>query len=181
VPVTKLFDVSRLLIDERLTQKLKEPLGELVAGTVPECNEVLKRVLENERPRMLVLVGDTISRNALAAGIRADVVIIDNKEMREESSVEFTHGKARVFRTASQAGTIDLLAWQAIAEAVQQGDSAVIVEGEEDLLTLVAILVAPLNSLVAYGQPGVGIVLVRVTENKKRDIESLIEKMRRVD
>ena len=69
-------------------------------------------------------------------------MIIDNKEMRGEA-VEFNHGKSRVFRTINEPATINLLAWQAVAEAIEQGDSVVLVEGEEDSLTLVAILVAP--------------------------------------
>jgi uncharacterized protein (UPF0218 family) len=175
-----LFDVPKLVLDERQKQKLREPLGQLVPGTIPECNQTLKKVQEDEKPRMLILVGDTISRNATEAGIRADVVIIDYKEMRGDTT-EFSHGKTRVFRTKNQAGTIDLLAWQAIAEAVQKGDSAVLVDGEEDLLTLVAILVAPEGSLVAYGQPERGIVLVRIDARKKDEIEKLVDEMKRVD
>jgi uncharacterized protein (UPF0218 family) len=175
-----LFDVPKLLLTEPQRQRLKEPLGQLVAGTVSECNQALKRVQNAEKPRRLILVGDTISRNAVQSGIRSDVIIIDRKEMREES-VQFSPGKARVFRTINEAATIDLLAWQAVAEAVEKGDSVVLVEGEEDLLTLVAIMVAPVGSIVAYGQPGTGIILVRVTLDKKEEIQTLIDQMEKSD
>lgn len=95
--------------------------------------------------------------------------------------MEFVHDKPRVFRTHNEAGMINLLAWNAIAEAIEKGDSAVLVDGEEDLLTLVAVIAAPQGSLVVYGQPGEGIVLVRVTEGKKGEIEALIDGMRRAD
>ncbi len=54
-------------------------------------------------------------------------------------------------------------------------------DGEEDLLTLVAILVAPAGSIVAYGQPEIGIVLVRISEDKKDEIQALIDRMKKLD
>jgi uncharacterized protein (UPF0218 family) len=175
-----LFNVPKLLLTEGQRQRLKEPLGQLIAGSPIECNQALKRVQDGEKPRMLILVGDTISRKALHSGIRADVIIIDNKEMRARA-VDFAHGKTRVFRTVNAQGTIDLLAWEAVAEAVRKGNGAVLVEGEEDLLTLVAIIVAPVGSIVAYGQPGEGIVIVRVTVKKKNEIQALVDEMGRAD
>jgi len=175
-----LFDVPKLLITEPQRLLLKEPLGQLVRGTFSECNETLRKLQETEKPRRLVLVGDTISRNAIQSGIKADVIIIDHKEMREDA-VEFSHGKARVFRTINEPATISLLAWQAIAEAIEKGDSVVRVDGEEDLLALVAIIVAPIGSIVAYGQPGIGIVVVRVSPDKKSKIQAQIDLMKKVD
>ncbi len=52
-----------------------------------------------------------------------------------------------------------------------------VVDGEEDLLTLVAVLCAPENSLVVYGQPHEGIVVVKVTEKTKRKIRRIVEAM----
>jgi uncharacterized protein (UPF0218 family) len=172
--------VSKLKLKENQRELLKEPLGQLIAGTLAECNQALKAVHDTERPRRLILVGDTISRNAIQSGIKPDVIIIDQKEMRQES-VEFDYGKVRVFRTLNEPATINFLAWQAVSEAVDKGDSAVVVDGEEDLLTLVAILAAPVGSVVAYGQPSVGIVLVRVTQNKKDEIQALIDQMEKTD
>jgi len=51
------------------------------------------------------------------------------------------------------------------------------IKGEEDLLTLPAVLFAPLDSVVCYGQPGKGMVLVKVTEEKKRGALKIAEKM----
>jgi hypothetical protein len=53
----------------------------------------------------------------------------------------------------------------------------VVVDGEEDLLTLVAVLHAPEKSLVVYGQPQEGIVVVRVTKQKKEMIRRIVEAM----
>ncbi|HMK82220.1 MAG TPA: DUF359 domain-containing protein, partial [Candidatus Bathyarchaeia archaeon] len=52
-----------------------------------------------------------------------------------------------------------------------------IVDGEEDLLVLVVIAVAPVGSLVVYGQPNEGIVLVNVTLAKKKEVVDLLGRM----
>jgi hypothetical protein len=52
-----------------------------------------------------------------------------------------------------------------------------VVLGEEDLLTLPAIVEAPIISFVIYGQPEEGIVLVEVDEKKKKEIHALIDAM----
>ena len=49
------------------------------------------------------------------------------------------------------------------------------VEGEEDLATLPAVLLSPTGSMVAYGQPGEGVVLVEVDESKKKEFEEYVE------
>jgi hypothetical protein len=54
----------------------------------------------------------------------------------------------------------------------------IVVEGEEDLLTLIAIMNAPQESLVVYGQPHEGIVVVKVTEDKKTEISELLKAMK---
>ena len=172
--------MSKLVLTDDQRQLLKKPLGQLVLGTPSECNLALKRVMDLEKPSPLILVGDTVSRNAIQSGIKPDVLVIDHREKRNRA-VEFAHGKPRVFKTRNKAGMIDLLAWNAIAEAIEKGDSAVLVDGEEDLLTLVAVVVAPQGSLVVYGQPEEGIVLVRVTEKKKGEIETIINGMQRAD
>ena len=175
-----MFVVSKLLLTESQRERLKEPLGQLIAGTSSECNQKLKDMQAAEKPSLLILVGDTISRNAIQSGIKPSVIIIDNKEMRGDAA-EFSHGKSRAFRTVNEPSTINFLAWQAVAEAIESGDSVVLVDGEEDLLTLVAILVAPSGSVVAYGQPEIGIVLVRISEAKKDEIQALVDQMIKVE
>ena len=53
----------------------------------------------------------------------------------------------------------------------------IVVEGEEDLATLPAILYAPLGSVVVYGQPNEGSVLVDVTPERKLHIEEFMKRM----
>ena len=54
--------------------------------------------------------------------------------------------------------------------------SWIVVKGEEDLLALPAILFAPLQSVVLYGQMDLGIVAVEVTEENKKEVEVILRK-----
>jgi uncharacterized protein (UPF0218 family) len=173
-----LFYVPRFILTEAHRETLKRPLGELVTGTPSECNGALKNVIISENPKLVVLVGDTVSRNSVQSNIRADVIIIDNKEKRGKAA-QFEHTGRHVFRTTNPAGTIDVDAWRAVDEAVRKGKSLVLVDGEEDLLTLVAIVAVPLGSLVVYGQPDQGIVIVRVRQEKKTEIQLVLDGMKR--
>jgi uncharacterized protein (UPF0218 family) len=53
----------------------------------------------------------------------------------------------------------------------------ILVDGEEDLLTLIAVLYAKENSLVIYGQPRKGIVVVKVTAAKRAEAKRILEAM----
>lgn len=175
-----MFIVPKLLLTDSQRLSLKEPLGDLVTGNESECNRAIKTLQDTEKPSRLILVGDTVSRNAVLYGIRPDVMIIDHLEKRIEVA-EFAYERPRIFRTRNDAGTIDLLAWSVVAEAVDKGESIVIVDGEEDLLTLAAVAVAPLGSAVVYGQPGEGVVIVRVSAQKKNEIMSIVDSMQKAD
>jgi hypothetical protein len=151
-------------------------LGELISGTFSECNNALRIRIEETTPPKVILVGDTVSRNAVLSGIRADVIIVDNKEMRHETR-PFRYGSRILFKITNAQGTINSISWSVVNQAIEMGNAAVIVEGEEDLLTLVAISESPIESLVVYGQPGEGIVMVRVSEGKKQEVLRLMRLM----
>ena len=164
------------ILNEAQREKLKAPLGELVAGDLARCISVLKSVLEVEKPVRLILVGDTISRTALQSGIRPSVIIIDGKEKRKPATNFLVHA-AGILRTRNKPGSIEPAAWKMVERAIEKGNSAVLVDGEEDLLTLPAIIAAPSGSLVVYGQPNEGIVLVRVTPEKQKEVHARLGSM----
>jgi len=58
------------------------------------------------------------------------------------------------------------------------GEFALKISGEEDLLGLPIIELAPVGSLVFYGQPNKGIVAVHVDPETKGIARSLLEKSR---
>ena len=70
-------------------------------------------------------------------------------------------------------------AWLAIEKAMEHSlRTKIVVEGEEDLLTLVAILTVPEDSLVLYGQPRKGVVVVKATAEMKQKVQEIVEEMK---
>jgi len=166
-----------LRITNSVRQQLKNPVGILVKGESVNCNDTLRKAVEKVKPSPTILVGDTITRNAEASGIVADVIIIDNLEKRHESTSRIYSGERNIFHLKNAPGTIDANAWDIIRSAIQKRNSLVIVEGEEDLLAIVAVALAPLGSLVAYGQPDRGIVIVVVSDVEKSLVEQIIREL----
>lgn len=147
-----------------------------MTGSEEENFARLMKKVSREKPPRVICVGDTVCRNAVRAGRTSWIKIIDGKEMREETGFAFRGN--RVFIVENEAGTIGPMAWGAVAEAIKHEGSLLIVRGEEDLLALPAILEAPDNSIVVYGQPPhLGMVVVKVDENKKSLIKTVVDAM----
>jgi uncharacterized protein (UPF0218 family) len=160
-----------------LRLRLKEPLGELIRGPFNKTLKALKSKVIKEKPTMIITVGDIVSGNLNKKKITSGLSIIDNKVMRKEIE-PITLNTNRTLHAQNPPGTITKEALMAIQEALRANYPVkIVVEGEEDLLTLAAILYAPENSFVVYGQPLEGIVVVRVTEQKKREIQKILEMM----
>ena len=174
-----MFKRKTLFLPESLRQQLKQPVGQLVTGSISDCNRVIETAIQTEAPPKVVLVGDTVSRHAIEAGIHPDLIIVDNKEMRQLSIPVFL-GPRKTFKLVNSQGTIAPESWDVISRALEIGDSAVVVEGEEDLLVIVAVSIAPIRSFVVYGQPNVGIVLLRVTAETKREIAQVLAQMKEI-
>jgi len=168
------------ILPRELRKKLKEPLGTLIAGNLNETAARLKELIEKENPTKLVSVGDAVTKSMIEHGILPNVFIVDNKVMRK-SVTPLKATSDQTFFVENPAGTISEKAWSTLEMAMSKpGRTRIVVEGEEDLLTLVAILSSPPGSLVVYGQPHEGIVAVKVTEAKKKEVEEIVEAFHRV-
>lgn len=156
-----------LKLTPTLNKILKKPLGALVSGEADEVvAEVLEKV-ENLAPPCLISVGDVSTQQLLESSIKPDVAIVDGKTLREERlRHKYNHYKTR-FQLRNPPGVIVDRCWTTLVKAICNPPSLVEVDGEEDLLTLPALILAPTNSVVVYGQPGVGMVVV-VADNPKK-------------
>jgi len=170
--------ITILILPEDLRKKLKKPLGTLIVGNFDETMRRFKEILAKERPTKLVSVGDAVSESLMKNGIFPDVFIIDNKVMRKSiTPIEFN--AERTVHAKNPAGTISEEAWEKIRYALNSEiRTKIIIDGEEDLLALPAVLFTPENSFVVYGQPHEGIVIIKVTREKRMEIKSIIDKMR---
>ncbi|MBS7608012.1 MAG: DUF359 domain-containing protein [Candidatus Bathyarchaeia archaeon] len=161
----------------RLRRKLKKPLGELIRGSYEETMGKLKLLVEREKPPCIVSVGDVVSRNLVKENFRPKLLIVDNRVMRsnvEPAKLDADEEK----HVKNPPGTITFEALNAIQEAFKTTHTVkIVVDGEEDLLALPAIQHAPENALVIYGQPHEGLVVVRVTLQKKAEVAEILEEM----
>jgi uncharacterized protein (UPF0218 family) len=160
-----------------MREELKEPLGILLVGDPQDIVKSLNKRFQRIKPSMLASVGDVSSKNLLDNCMKPDIVVIDNKVMR--IPVKTTAFEGRINITARNSpGTINEDAWRSLEKAVMlKSRVTVIVEGEEDLLVLPLILLMPLGSVITYGQPGRGMVMLEVTEERKRWACGFIERM----
>lgn len=148
--------------------ELKVPLGRLLTGKPSDTVTLLGEVLQELKPPMFAVVGDFSTKNILEAEYEPDLVVIDHRVMRLEIE-PLDLGGRMVLRAKNLQGTVDEESWAALEEAITlKSRAAVIVEGEEDLLVLPLISLMPLGSLIVYGQPREGMVVVEVTEERKR-------------
>lgn len=141
--------------------------------------EELRQQIEERRPKRVICVGDAVSRLFSANKLQNDVRIFDNVEMRQKLKPENLNASRRIFFTKNRPGTIDMSSWQAVSEALEAGNAAIVVDGEEDLLALAAMALAPMNSIIVYGQPKVGVVLVVVDKKLKGEVDSILNSMQK--
>jgi uncharacterized protein (UPF0218 family) len=164
-------------VTPELRAKLKEPFGALIQGLFSETMDKLEIIIKNEKPSKIISVGDTVSRNLHEHGVNPQLSITDNKRMRRRIPPRIFPAKS-VVHVKNPQGTITEEAIVAVQKALESdGTVHIVVDGEEDLLTLVAVLYAPEESLVVYGQPYKGIVIVKVTPEKKAEAMGLLKAM----
>lgn len=160
-----------------LRGKLKKPLGELFSGSYEETINELRELIEKEKPPCVVSVGDVVSKNLIEKQIQPKLFVIDNKVMRfaiEPAKLEAEEEK----HVKNPPGTITSEAINAIRDAFKTTNTVkIVVDGEEDLLALIAIQYAPENSIIVYGQPHEGLVAVKATQQKKAEVSEILKAM----
>ena len=149
----------------------------MIEGPLEKTMKRLKELIEKEKPSTVISVGDVVSRSMIKYGVSLNVLIVDNKVMRKTIQ-PITVDADQTLYAKNPPGAITDEAWTVIRSAIEQkGQTRVIVDGEEDLLSLVAVLSAPENALVVYGQPHVGIVVVKVTEETREQMRRIVDAM----
>ena len=162
----------QLLMPESLRPRLQKPLGKIYQTT---RQIIVGANLDSpKKPVMIIAVGDIIVDSLLKSGIDPDVKIIDfrtrRKAIKRDTLIKDSLYKDCLY--LNNPGTINLKTAAIIKEKIKlalykKDKSWVVIDGEEDLLALPAILFAPLNSLVLYGHWQLGIIVVEVTEESK--------------
>lgn len=172
--------VAKYNITPELRRKLKEPMGTLIRGSFIETMKRFKDIVEKEKPSSIISVGDTVSKNLAKNHMLPQLSIVDNRVMRRSIQPIPLAAKKTIY-VKNPPGTITEEALKAIQEALKSNSRVkIVVDGEEDLLTLIAVLYAPENSFVVYGQPYEGVVVVKATRNKKAEVAEILKAMENV-
>lgn len=161
-------------LPEEMRAELAKPLGRLFKPTEIAGQSFLGTV---RQAVLVVTVGDRVTETFGKAGRIPDVQIVDSMENRKPRlppDVSFVAN----YVAENPPATITESAMKAIKSAFEGPKPArVLVVGEEDLLAIPAILLAPDSSFVFYGQPGQGIVLVKADAAAKERSGALLRRM----
>ena len=162
------------LQDPKIREVVASPLGDLITE-----EEALR--LARSCSGLVITVGDVVSKLFLSNRVRPHIVVFDERTHRRSSGrfpSSLLHGYRRS-KAENPPGTVSLQAYEELKRLIRfSGESALRILGEEDLLGLPAIELAPVGSLVFYGQPDMGIVAVKVDRESKNVVKSILARSR---
>jgi GTP-dependent dephospho-CoA kinase len=160
-------------LPDELRTKLAKPMGRLFTKAEIDGGEFGAAV---RATKFIVSVGDRVTETLAEMSRPPDVQIVDSKENRKSRRPPKAD-HSELIRVKNPAGYITIEAINGIKRAFfGKLPSRVLVDGEEDLLAIPAIVLAPISSGIFYGQPGEGIVMVLASrEAKARNRELLAE------
>lgn len=178
-----LYDIPShdILISEELRALLKKPLGILSDSF-------------NQHPKslMIVSVGDISTKKLLNMGIIPSIGIVDFYVQRKKTFLSLEDigyskdvlkkERVTIHAVSNPAGSVTRQSFEIIkqcfSDAVSGGKSVIVVDGEDDLLTLASLYLSPLSATIFYGQPNEGLVEIFVTEERKEYARKLVKKSR---
>jgi len=163
-------DEQLLVLPDALRHELKEPMGPIETDT----DRLLEAV---DGP--LIAVGDVVTYHLLQADRRPDVALVDGRTKRSEVDEEIreavTEGASIEVRNPPAELGVPVV--RALRRALSTDDpTTILVDGEEDLVALPAIVAAPEGASVVYGQPDEGMVHVKVTDDHRAEMRELLER-----
>jgi hypothetical protein len=152
----------------------------LFKGDGLECAIAMKKELASAKK--VAAVGDMTTFYLLAASIVPDLAVVDNKTKRmpvpDHIVQNLDHDSYKTIEVKNPAATLTKELIDQIRDSLNSDQRVkIVVDGEEDLATLPAILYAPSGSVVVYGQPDEGSVLVDVTPEMKTRIDKFMKQM----
>ncbi len=161
-----------LKLPNELRDALKQKLGEVVSGPLPE------RYLDHHP---MIAVGDYVLDVLHEQGVIPDVGIFDGKTRRGPFKGDRPDVGIQV-EVHNPPEYITVEAWEAIEDAVLSHEPVLInVHGEEDLLALASIALAPIGGIVIYGIPLEGMVVNIIDDKIKEKTWQVINSMEKVN
>ncbi|PSQ08796.1 DUF359 domain-containing protein [Halobacteriales archaeon QS_5_70_15] len=165
-----------LSLPRSLRGELKDPLGPVytdAAGLLADAGDPV------------VTVGDVVTYHLLRADRRPDVALVDRKTKREtvdDAIWAAIDGFDRRIGVSNPPATLSASLLTELRSAFDrtgagEGTTVLVVDGEEDLAALPAVLAAPEGASVVYGQPDEGMVRAGTSPDERAVVRDLLERM----
>ena len=161
-------------LPENLRDKLKKPLGILIKDSDVTKERILKNISSES---FVISVGDATTEKLIKYGIIPSLQIVDGLEKRTRR--DLPPGSVQTsLNCTNPPAEITIESVKTIKKAFQSTKPVrITVTGEEDLLVLPAVLYAPENSIVLYGQPNEGLVIVTINAEIRNKSQSIMDSM----
>jgi uncharacterized protein (UPF0218 family) len=157
-----------------LRSRLARPLGRLFTGEEAKKKAFAETV---SGAKMVITVGDKVTETIYSLGRTPDIQVVDGLERRMKR-VPPEVPYSRLMEVRNPAGVLTKEAIIGVRSAYRgKKPVRLLVEGEEDLVAIPVIAFAPASAVVFYGQPGVGIVVVKADARAKARNRSVMAKM----
>ncbi len=154
-------------------EQLKRPFGTLVADKDVTKRRILPMI---EHSKLVVAVGDATTERLVSFGVIPTIAVMDGRERRLPR--KYPSYPAAELRCRNPKGTVSKEAVAVLEQALNSKPPVrVLVDGEEDLLALPLFAMLPKGSVVLYGQPLEGLVVVRITSAKQRQAKELMNRL----
>jgi uncharacterized protein (UPF0218 family) len=133
---------------------------------------------------IIAAVGDVVVQILIDNGFLPHIIITDGYTKREKLVSWASYPAYEEITVSCPAAEITIEAWESIQMAVDiakdKSKIHIRIEGEEDLLVLPLGLELPDGSIIVYGQPNEGVVLIEVDTSSKEKLHDIISKMDRI-
>jgi len=164
-----------LQLPDDLRDQLKNPLGNLISDNDPNKENIIKKISAEST---IITVGDRTTENMLQLGLKPQIQIIDGLEKRSECAVPADDTINTKLSCKNPPGEITEESIQVIQKAFSSEPPVrITVDGEEDLLVIPVCIHAPENSVVMYGQPNEGLVIVTITPEIRAKVQKILDVM----
>ena len=162
-------------LPDSLREQFKTPLGDLIPESQANKSNIQKHLPENS---YLITVGDRTTEKMIDFGLIPSLQIIDNQEKRVKREPAKNNNAYTELICDNPAAEITPQSIDSIKKAfVSKTPVRLTVRGEEDLLVIPVCIHAPENSIVMYGQPNEGLVIVKVTPEIRNKTQRLLDLM----
>ncbi|HYL66757.1 MAG TPA: GTP-dependent dephospho-CoA kinase family protein [Nitrosopumilaceae archaeon] len=162
-------------LPENLRDKLKKPLGVLLKDSDITKESILKNIPLGS---FVISVGDATTEKLIKYEIVPSLQIVDGVEKRVKREMPSGNIKTTL-NCNNPPAEITIESVKTIKKAFQSTKPVrITVNGEEDLLVLPVVVYAPENSIVLYGQPNEGLVIVPVNVEMRNKAQSIMNSMR---